>query len=713
MRLFLACTLLGIYLLVYANAPADADGQALLSVAETAVLHGRLDMNVIGYTEWFLTDSGKMGNFGSDGALYAKKGITPSLLMIPLVVAAKLAPWLSIRATAMLLNPLVTTATALLLFELVRRLGYRDRTALALGLIYGLATFALTYVKTLFGEPLAALLVLGIVFLAVEKGDRPYRLAAIGALLGLLIGLNTIYALLVPIVGLLVLVGRPVRSWVAFALPIGAALGLLALYNWARFGSPFTSGYQFAAGEGFNNPFFLGVFGLTFSPYRGVFWYNPILLLAIPGWLMFRRIHNHLAWLALALIALQIVAFASWWSWHGGVTWGARFLLPVLPLAVLFLAPLIESGKRWLLTCVGGFALLSLGIQILGVLYNYLIYESYLFVTFWPDLNTAVETLRRSPVLIDPLLSPIIGHVALLRAGLPIEMAWLTANGVDGLYLLAALGLLGVGIVTTLLRRGAWILAGAAMLISLNVVAARQTATVAHEIEQVVNPPGMLVAATTLFDTKLMDIENGARVLTMNAPTAPDDERARRMWDYALKQDQILWLLTWFGKGQAENWQERELWQSAYFVAERPYANHRALWFDLTPPLEPAETGEWNFDQTIQLDSYAVSADPDGVRVVMTWRLLRDIEANASWFIHLLDANGQIVAQQDRPPQGGYASQQADASITDRMFFPLNADVTGWQLRVGWVDPTAGLLPAFDAQNQPLPDDFVLIPFTP
>jgi hypothetical protein len=223
---------------------------------------------------------------------------------------------------------------------------------MVLGLIYGLATFAITYVKTLFGEPLAALIVLSIVYLSI-KGKY---FAVTGALLGLLIGLNTIYALFVPLVALFLFLKKPVqlRNLLAFSAPIAISLVLLGLYNWARFGSPLTSGYHFAQGEGFTNPFFLGVFGLTFSPYRGLFWYNPVLLLSIPGWLMFRRIHARWAWFALALIALQVVAFASWWSWHGGVTWGPRFLLPALPLMVLFLAPLVESGKKWIWAAVGG-----------------------------------------------------------------------------------------------------------------------------------------------------------------------------------------------------------------------------------------------------------------------------------------------------------------------------------------------------------------------
>jgi hypothetical protein len=647
---------------------------------------------------------------------------------MPLVWVAKLAPWLSIRATAMLFNALVTTATALLLYTFVRDLGYRTVTALALGLIYGVATFAVTYVKTLFGEPLAALLVLLIVFLTTQIDKTPCRgqrcLAAIGLLLGLLVGVNTVYAVFVPLIAVFVFAGHRVawREAVAFALPLSVVMGGLALYNAARFGSPFTSGYHFAAGEGFSNPLLLGVFGLTLSPYRGVFWYNPVLLLCIPGWLIFRRAHAKLAWLALALIVLQVLAFATWWSWHGGITWGARFLLPALPLMVLFLAPLVESGKRWTRAAVGGLAVLSFGIQILGILYNYLLYEAYMMRTFWPDLDTAVETLRQSSVLIDPLYSPILGHFALLRADAPVEMAW-AANGVDTIHLLAALGLIAVGVVSSFLRRGVWLAVFLAIIVSLNIVVARQTPAHVRELENALQPPGVVLAATTLYESGLVDVENGARVISVNAPTSPEDARARHLAAYAQAQarDMPFWYVTWFGAGDLDDWQARVLWESAYFVVERPllFSNHRALWFDLTPPIEPEHVGGWRFADRLVLDRYGIAADDDGVHVVIAWTSTGTVSDNYAWFVHVIDANGQIVSQQDRPPQGGYTPTsvwQPDSPVIDRLFFPLppNTDASGWQVRVGWVSPENGaLLPVLDRQGQPVPDNFVLLPITP
>ncbi len=741
--LLLTCLLLGVYLLIYVPAPIDADGQALLAVADTAVQHGRLDMNVIGYTEWLLTPDGRMGNLGVDGALYAKKGPTPSLALMPLVALAHFTPWLPIQATAMLFNALITTFTALALYTFARWQNYDEWTALALGLIFGFATFAATYVKTLFGEPLAGFLLLLTVMFAHSfqrsaiSGQlltqhsalstfnsilSPQHLALIasGMLLALLIGVNTVYVVFVPVIALYIFWGQKIRvlDMAKFFVPIALGLALLGLYNWGRFGSPLTSGYHFAEGEGFNNPLLIGLYGLFFSPYRGLFWYNPILILAIPGWLMLRLQIPRLAWLALALIVLQALAFASWWSWHGGIVWGPRFLLPALPLATLALAPIIEAARKWrfLFVILGVFTLLSIGVQVLGSLYNYLTYDGYLRIHYWPDLSTANETLRNSRVMFDPAISPITGHLALLMARWRAEPIWI-ANGIDVVHLISALALIAIGIFATFSRRlnskRAWLVGAVAIFVSLNIVAVRQNSDMVRALEQTLQPPGTVVTVTTHFDTALMDVDNGARIIAINAPTSPDDALAQTLWDYALHQNKTLWYLTWYGMADPANWQERQLWQTTYFVTERTIANHRALRFDLTPPIELDQSGGWHFG-SIKLTSYALAKSSDGLRISLQWSAHQPLAENASWFVHLLDANGNIVAQQDRQPQGGYAptsSWTSDQPVTDRLFFPLpaNTDTLHWQVRIGWVQ-SGERLDVFDPGGAPLSEGFILLP---
>ena len=747
-RLLLACVALGLSLLVYAPAPADADGQAVLAVAVSLARFGAADIDAIGHTEWLLTDSGSMGSRGVDGALYAKKGAAPSLLLLPFVALADALPWLTVRATAMLFNALATTAAAVCLHAFARRLGYGEWVSLAVGLAYSAATFALVYTKTLFGEPLVALL-LGAVMCAhaFRAAGGRWRLAAAGGLLALCAGTNTVYALLaLPLAAYLfwplTSPPNPLSTWrggwgvrfanvralagdlIAFAAPLVAGAALISVYNWARFGSPFVSGYGFEAGEGFITPLGVGLYGMLLSPYRGVFWYNPLLLLAIPGWLLFRRRHGRLAWLILALTALQLVTFALWWSWHGGVVWGPRFLLVPLPLLALTLAPVFEAAarRRAVLAVAAALVTLSVGVQLLGALLNYLYYEGELFVAYWPDLETANVVQRTSPPMYDPALSPIVGHLRLLLDGYPLDPAWLR-DGVDAVHLGAALLLVGAGIAAGFSKRhsarAASALALAAALIALNVVPARQgsrpqQAEIAA-LDAALQPPAATLVASSHFGDGLLDLERSGRVVAMHAPTSPVDPLARSAWAraLALAEGDPLWYVSWFAPGHPDNWQERALFEQAYFAAERPVSGHRALWFSLAPD-PPAQPGGWRFGP-VALEAYGVETAADGLRVALRWTAVEAVSADYTWFVHLLDADSAVVAQQDRAPLGGFAPTAGwtpGQRVTDRLFFPLppGTDTAGWALRVGWVDPLSGdRLPAAAPAGAPLPDGFALI----
>lgn len=719
---------MGIYLLFYVDKPDSADGKAILATASTFVQHGRFDMNVIGAGDWLLPPPARLGTFGIDGALYTKKGLTPSLALLPLVAAGQVFPWLSIRATAMLFNSIVTAATAVALYTLLRWSGYRPRTGLVVGLLFGLATLALPYVKTLFAEPLVGLILIGAIMVAYRfrQLSKSPSLILCGALLALAVGVNVLYALFIPVIAAYLFLPpkwtrRTLINLIVFAVPLLVGAVILTLYSWARFGSPLNSGYHFGDGEGFNQPFLTGLYGLFLSPYRGFFWYSPILLLAIPGWLMFRRGMPRLAWAALGLIAVQACGFASWWSWHGGIVWGPRFLVPALPLAALFLAPLVEAAwtRRHLWLILGGFAALSFGVQLLGGLYSYFPYTGYLFAHYEVDSVFSLAGKLADEVVFNPGLSPILGNLALARVGWPMEPVWL-AHGIDVVHLLASLLLIGAGLIV-LFRRGIaprrlWFAVTIAMLISLNVIVARRQNTPERQqvraLEDALQPSATVLAATTLFDDALIDVRNGSRVITMNAPTTPDDPRAAQVWHYALMQDRRLWFVTWFGVADSHNWQELELFQTANFVLERSAGRHRALLFDLGASAEPDRKIEWHFGSSMRLAAYGVRRVDDGLYVTVQWQADQTPAENDSWFIHLIDENGTILAQQDRQPLGGYAptsSWMPGALITDRLFLPLTRGASVSALRIGFVDPTGVRLPVFDAAGKTLADGFVLL----
>ena len=130
-RLMLICLLMGAYILTFNDRVQSADGYAILATAQTS------NINIMGAVDYLIIPKGRMGTFGIDDNLYSKKGITPSLALMPLVWLNDLLPDAPLQATSHLFNAIISTLTALVLSDVVVRLGYSKKTAFIIGLMLG------------------------------------------------------------------------------------------------------------------------------------------------------------------------------------------------------------------------------------------------------------------------------------------------------------------------------------------------------------------------------------------------------------------------------------------------------------------------------------------------------------------------------------------------------------------------------------------------
>ncbi|WP_420644325.1 ArnT family glycosyltransferase [Candidatus Leptofilum sp.] len=81
---------------------------------------------------------------------------------------------------------------------------------------------------------------------------------------------------------------------------------------------------------------------------------------------------------------------------------------------------------------------------------------------------------------------------------------------------------------------------------------------------------------------------------------------------------------------------------------------------DVTPFFVPAEAARLNGFQTreafwgekIALTGYRAEVKENQVRVTLAWQALAEMTREYTAFVHLLDAEGNLVAQLDRPPEG-------------------------------------------------------------
>ncbi len=302
--------LLACYLLTYTGIIQSSDGLAMFATTESIARRGEADMNQL------LWMGAQQGNIGPDGNLYGRKGLGMTVLALPLVWGALLWNRLGLVHTALLLNPILTALTGALIYRAGIRLGWRRATATAAAIGFGLATMAWPYTQTFFSDPVSAFGLFGAFYglLAFSQTGRKHYLVGGATAWGIAYLARTVNLATLPIflVGLWVVLALRMqanetqsqraegaragwqalfasqwRPMVSFLTPIVAA-GLISLWwNAFRYGSMWDSGY--VSTESFSGPWLAGIFGLTVGPARGLFWYNPILLLALPGALWFWR----------------------------------------------------------------------------------------------------------------------------------------------------------------------------------------------------------------------------------------------------------------------------------------------------------------------------------------------------------------------------------------------------------------------------------------
>lgn len=470
--------LLSVYTMSHSSKFHVVDEVSLFSVTESIALRGEVDTNAIAWTQWVNSPGEVLGAFGPDGDVYSKKGPAPAFLAVPwylfLRLLARLDITVGLLQGTLLWNGMISALTALMLWWFSLTLGYRDRTGAALALLFGLGTIAWPYANQFFGEPLSALALFGC-FAALSRWLKTRRLfwAALGGTAaGFVIATVTAHTLLV---GLLALYGFGLPLWsvwrardsgaqgghfglpskwlpglAAFTVPLFIAGLLLLLYNQMRFGNPFDTGYHFESGEGFSTPIWEGLWGLLVSPYRGVFWFTPLFFASVAAWPVFRRRHPHEALVTAAMSVVLIALYSMWWMWWAGFAWGPRFLVPIAPFWVLWLAPWVaqvdQALQEWrpargLRTAtahlgMGGWLIVALAplsfiVQVGAVVVNFVNFEIRLrdlYPTDWENPLAFGPPAQSILALGD---SPVIGQFRLIRSNFVAntDLAWLWSSG--------------------------------------------------------------------------------------------------------------------------------------------------------------------------------------------------------------------------------------------------------------------------------------------
>jgi len=303
---------------------------------------------------------------GLDGRTYSYYGPFQSALMTPVAaLTARLSRGNSDQLFKLVFGivviPMVSAFSLAILFRALRTLRFGEREAFLTVAFIGLATPLWHYGRSGQEENIVGLAFalylwgMGLLFLERFGGLTLVALSA-----GVIFATRwsygpTLLILLIPVVLLLWQRRADWRRWwqsLAISSGLGGTLVAAVLwYNNYRFGRPFETGYGIYARF---NPFFTPeqapehLLALVFSPYRGLIWFCPALIVLFG----LRKVAKHSLdgrlWkptLGAWLFTLFFIASIAFWS--AGGAWGPRYFVALMILLAPAFASVFASGQRW------------------------------------------------------------------------------------------------------------------------------------------------------------------------------------------------------------------------------------------------------------------------------------------------------------------------------------------------------------------------------
>ncbi|GAB4571916.1 MAG: hypothetical protein Kow0077_09860 [Anaerolineae bacterium] len=469
---------------------------------------------------------------------------------------AEMLPGIGLVHAVWLLNVLICAATASVVFLYARLLHYSERVSIGAALLFGVGAIAWPYSKVFFREPLAMFLIFSAAFCLHAwrlhgQGRGRWGWFA-GFLLLFFMALLTKEAAILstPIMVAIALPRLSLRDgwWrlPAVLLLVGSAGLLLALaingvLQIVEVPRNYDVFERARAVIGQQEFILYALVSYLFSPGRGLFTFSPVLVLAVPGFVLLRREQRRRQ---LIVVLVALAAFVGGYAvfrhvhWYGGLAWGPRYLVPATPFVMLGTLPVLErffqrAVRRWQFYAVLAVLIASVWVQLNGVLISQTAYYRRLETFSVAAWQEGTWQWPFTPLAIIPGL--------LLSS--PLDFAWLRVWP-DGAGLLAgALVLIGVGsaaIIVGLRRepgRRYWWLVGLLPILIVGVLYGglrsiyrdpvymgdfEPLQALLVQIEQEVQPPDILVLTNPEYQNFMMNHYRG-RALVYTLPTAPGE----------------------------------------------------------------------------------------------------------------------------------------------------------------------------------------------
>lgn len=404
------------------------------------------------------------------------------------------------------------------------------------------------------------------------------------------------------------------------------------LYNWSIYQALVPPYFTLYRGSALNS-FFTGAVGTLLSPSRGLLIFSPVLLLSLAGVIVAvrRRVFHRLdAFLCLIIIANWIIT-SLWPIWWGGWSFGPRLLSDYLPFWIYLMIPAVEvfatlpRTKKWVW---GG---LALSLTVISIFIHYRGANVERVMTEWNPYPANVDT---HPDRLWDWRDP--QFLRGLTWGQPID---LSISGVPTRQV-AVETFLQLGTNAPRFRRfeaNAALVAGPGETWLL--LADRKT------------PPPELAA--------LLD-----QTTPVNQSVAPESGDVYRLYHFDLGSQ----------LRQAAQRAEQRAWYSS----------------DLAPDVASAQPIDLpvHFGSVIDLLGFKAitNSHSSDVTLITYWQVNDPPPTSLRLFVHALDVNSQIAAQDDRQDISARDWRPGDL-IAQVNHLSVPADAGPVWIEAGWYDP--------------------------
>jgi len=259
---------------------------------------------------------------------------------------------------------LISALGVVALYRMLAALNLSESRRLLLALAYAFGTMALPFSTILYGhQTAAALLIIPLAMLVRDRHELGDKRLGSGALVwvGVLLGMSVVveYTAALGVIAICLYALWTRRPWwhVGWIVVGGAIPALLmAWYNHAAFGGPMVLPYEFSTQPHRSQGFFMGIgvpdpqalWHILLSPFRGLFFSAPWLLLALPGVVLLWRQGRDRALVTVSVVMCVLFVWlnASLVDWEGGKTFGPRYIIPAVPFLTLLCAGVLARDAR-------------------------------------------------------------------------------------------------------------------------------------------------------------------------------------------------------------------------------------------------------------------------------------------------------------------------------------------------------------------------------